>query len=48
MIYDIAFALNQGIVVALLTAMNSVVSNTAQPEQIRFNIAVPPDEVAFF
>lgn len=46
--YDIAFALNKGIVVALLAAMNSVVKNTAQPEQLRFNITVPPDEVAFF
>ena len=48
MIYDIAFALNKGIVVALLTAMNSAVSNTATPEKVRFNIAVPPEEVEFF
>ena len=48
MMYDIAFALNQGIVVALLTAMNSVASNTANPEKIRFNITVPPEEVTFF
>lgn len=48
MIYDIAFALNQGIVVALLTAMNSVASNTATPEKLRFNITVPPTEVALF
>ena len=46
--YDIAFALNKGIIVALLAAMNSVVKNTAKPEQLRFNITVPPDEVAFF
>ncbi|PSN18648.1 lipopolysaccharide biosynthesis protein [filamentous cyanobacterium CCP5] len=45
---DIAFALNKGIVVALLAAMNSVVKNTARPEAIRFNITVPADEVAFF
>lgn len=48
MTYDIAFALNQGIVVALLAAMNSVVQNTTQPEQLRINITVPPDEVALF
>lgn len=48
MTYDIAFALNKGIVVALLAAMNSVVKNTTKPEQIRINITVPPDEVAFF
>jgi lipopolysaccharide biosynthesis glycosyltransferase len=48
MTYDVAFALNQGIVAALLTAMNSVASNTAHAERVRFNIAVPPDEVAFF
>jgi lipopolysaccharide biosynthesis glycosyltransferase len=46
--YDIAFALNKGIVVALLTAMNSVSKNTAQPDRIRFNITVPPEEVDFF
>lgn len=45
---DIAFALNKGIVVALLTAMNSVVKNTSRPADIRFNITVPPDEVTFF
>jgi len=48
MTYDIAFALNQGIVVALLAAMNSVVQNTAQPERLRINITVPPDEVDLF
>jgi len=46
--YDVAFALNQGIVVGLLAAMNSVVTNTAQPEQLRFNVTVPPEEVEFF
>lgn len=48
MTYDIAFALNKGIVVALLTAMNSVVCNTVRADNLRFNITVPPDEVAFF
>lgn len=48
MTYDIAFALNKGIVVALLAAMNSVVTNTSHPEKIRFNIAVPAEEVTFF
>lgn len=46
--YDVAFALNQGIVVGLLAAMNSVVSNAVQPEKLRFNITVPPEEVDFF
>lgn len=46
--YDVAFALNQGIVVGLLAAMNSVVSNTAEPAKLRFNITVPPEEVDFF
>ena len=46
--YDITFALNQGIAVALLTAMNSIVQNTAQPNRLRFNIAVPPEEIGFF
>jgi lipopolysaccharide biosynthesis glycosyltransferase len=46
--YDIAFALNQGIVVALLAAMNSVAKNTSYLDKIRFNITVPPDEVALF
>ena len=46
--YDVAFALNQGIVVGLLAAMNSVVSNALQPEKLRFNITVPPEEVDFF
>jgi lipopolysaccharide biosynthesis glycosyltransferase len=46
--YDVAFALNKGIVVGLLAAMNSVVSNTTQPEKLRFNITVPPEEVDFF
>lgn len=45
---DIAFALNKGIIVALLAAMNSVVKNTAKPEQLRFNITVPEDEVSLF
>jgi lipopolysaccharide biosynthesis glycosyltransferase len=48
MTYDIAFALNKGIVVALLAAMNSVASNAANPQRVRFNIAVPPEEVEFF
>ncbi|MEO1124898.1 MAG: glycosyltransferase [Cyanobacteria bacterium J06639_16] len=46
--YDIAFALNQGIVVALLAAMNSIAQNTTKSDQIRFNIAVPPEEVGVF
>ncbi|MFM7530664.1 MAG: glycosyltransferase family 8 protein [Nodosilinea sp.] len=46
--YDVAFALNQGIVVGLLAAMNSVVSNTAEPRKLRFNVTVPPEEVHFF
>lgn len=45
---DIAFALNKGIVVALLAAMNSVAQNTPRPERLRFNITVPPDEVQLF
>ena len=48
MTYDIAFALNKGIVVALLAAMNSVAKNASKPEQLRFNIAVPPEEATFF
>jgi lipopolysaccharide biosynthesis glycosyltransferase len=28
--------------------MNSVIQNTQQPEDIRFNIAIPPDETPFF
>ncbi len=48
MTYDIAFALNKGILVALLAAMNSVASNTSHPERLRFNIAVPPEEVDCF
>ncbi len=48
MTIDVAFSLNQGIVVGLLTAMNSVVKNAPEPHQIRFNIAVPPQEVALF
>lgn len=45
---DIAFALNKGIVVALLAAMNSVIKNTSRPAEVRFNITVPPEEVTFF
>lgn len=45
---EIAFSLNQDIMVGLLTAMNSVVQNTADPGQVRFNIAVPPLEVENF
>lgn len=42
--YDITFALTKEIIVALLGAMNSVVSNTAKPKQIRINITVPVAE----
>ena len=45
---DVAFSLNQGILVGLSTAMNSVVKNASEPSQIRFNIAVPPQEVDVF
>lgn len=48
MIYDIVFSMNHNIMVGLLAAMNSVVQNTRQPKQVRFNIVVPPDERSLF
>ncbi len=48
MTVDIAFSLNKTVVVGLLAAMNSIILNTAQPNRLRFNIAVPPDEIDFF
>jgi lipopolysaccharide biosynthesis glycosyltransferase len=45
---DIVFSLNQNILVGLLTAMNATVRNTAYPERLRFNILVPPQEMAAF
>lgn len=48
MTIDIAFSLNQGVMVGMLAALNSVVCNTRTAEALRFNIAVPPDEAADF
>jgi lipopolysaccharide biosynthesis glycosyltransferase len=48
MTIDLAFSLNKGIALSLLVAMNSVVKNTAQPEALRFNVAVPIGEGAYF
>ncbi|HEY9880039.1 MAG TPA: glycosyltransferase, partial [Leptolyngbyaceae cyanobacterium] len=47
-VVDIAFSLNRSIAVGMLAAMNSVAQNAVQPERLRFNIAVPPDELPFF
>ncbi len=48
MYIDIAFSLNQAIYLSLLTAINSIIKNTPKIEQVRFNIVVPPQEIAFF
>ena len=48
MTIDIAFSLNKGIALSLVVAMNSVAKNTAQPAALRFNVAVPTGEGAFF
>lgn len=48
MTIDIAFSLNKGVMVGMLAALNSVVSNAADPAALRFNIAVPPAETAVF
>ncbi len=44
MTVDIVFSLNHKIIFGLLAAMNSVVKNAAQPEQLRFSIVIPPGE----
>jgi lipopolysaccharide biosynthesis glycosyltransferase len=45
---DIAFGLNRAIYLSLLTTINSIIKNTKYPENIRFNIVVPDDEISFF
>jgi lipopolysaccharide biosynthesis glycosyltransferase len=41
MTVDIVFCLNRKVLRAMIAAMNSIVSNAAQPEALRFHIAVP-------
>jgi lipopolysaccharide biosynthesis glycosyltransferase len=48
MIIDIAFSVDRTYVCGLLTAMNSIVQNTAQPECLRFNIIIPQGDLLFF
>lgn len=48
MLIDIAFSVNQGLVLPVLTAINSVWCHSHQPEALRFNIAVPPGEAEVF
>ncbi len=48
MTVDIVFSLNQTIIVGLLAAINSVVKNAAQPQQLRFSIIIPPGERELF
>jgi lipopolysaccharide biosynthesis glycosyltransferase len=45
---DIAFSLNSGVILGLLAAMNSIAQNAAQPERLRFSIAVPVSELTWF
>ncbi len=45
---DVAFSVNQALVLPVLTAINSVWCNSRQPEALRFNIAVPPGEAGVF
>ena len=45
---DIAFALNKPIYLSLLTTINSIIKNTKNPENIRFNLVVPEEENEFF
>jgi lipopolysaccharide biosynthesis glycosyltransferase len=44
MTVDIVFSLNIKIIVGLLAAINSVVKNATQPENLRFNIVIPMGE----
>jgi lipopolysaccharide biosynthesis glycosyltransferase len=48
MYIDIAFSLNKTIYLSLLVLINSIISNTSNPKNIRFNIVVPPREKQFF
>lgn len=41
MIIDIVFCLNRKVLRPMLAAMNSIQANSADPSQLRFNIAVP-------
>ena len=45
---DVCFSLNRGILHGLLAAMNSLRLNTARLDELRVNIAAPPEEVAEF
>jgi len=45
---DVCFALNRGIIPALLAAMNSLRLNTPRLEELRINITTPPEEVEEF
>lgn len=48
MLIDIAFSVNQALIMPVLTAINSIWCNASQPDQLRFNIAVPPSEAGVF
>jgi len=45
---DIVFCLNRGLLRPLVAAMNSIVTNAADPAALRFNVAVPPSQVGEF
>ncbi len=45
---EIVFSLNKKIWLSLVVAMNSIASNAANANAIRFNILVPPSEEQFF
>ncbi len=48
MAVEIVFSLNRSIANPLMVTLNSILQNCQSPEQIRFNIAVPDGEVAYF
>jgi len=45
---DVAFSVNRSLAVPLMVTINSIIKNAQQPNDLRFNVVIPPGAASDF